>query len=184
MRGIKKTFMNRPRARVASRAEVRSGVLVSDSGQAGYTLIEVVVALGIFVAIAAIATGVFTSVVRVQRGTLGIQNAEQEMRRFQDLFSRDVRAASTIDCNGGSGSVTITGANDTMHYSVALGDDGRIQRDGIDLVTLPIEGAAIQCSSSSGAGGADLVTMMVVVDGVASPYQITVSPRLAVDINE
>jgi prepilin-type N-terminal cleavage/methylation domain-containing protein len=64
----------------------------------GYTLIEALVAMGIFVLIAVLGTGIFTSILRAQTRTLQQQGTAQELRFFQDVISRDIRGAKTVSC--------------------------------------------------------------------------------------
>jgi prepilin-type N-terminal cleavage/methylation domain-containing protein len=59
------------------------------SKQNGYTLVEVIVALGIFVTIATIATGALISILKTQQSTYDQQTAAQQLRFFQDVFSQN-----------------------------------------------------------------------------------------------
>jgi prepilin-type N-terminal cleavage/methylation domain-containing protein len=57
----------------------------------GFTLVEMLVSLAIFVTIIAIVGGIYTTFVQKQRDQLGMQNVQQDVQNFFDTLEREVR---------------------------------------------------------------------------------------------
>jgi len=59
----------------------------------GFTLVEMLVALMIFVIVLAITGGVYTTFVQKQRDQLGQQNVQQDVLNFFDMLEREIRTS-------------------------------------------------------------------------------------------
>lgn len=57
----------------------------------GFTLVEMLVSLAIFVIVTAIVGGIYTTFVQKQRDQLGQQNVQQDIQNFFDTLEREVR---------------------------------------------------------------------------------------------
>jgi len=75
----------------------------------GFTLVEMIVALSIFVIITAIVGGVYVTFVQKQRDQLGQQNVQQDIQNFFDILEREVRT---------SYGETFPDASNTIHSSL------------------------------------------------------------------
>jgi len=57
----------------------------------GFTLVEILVSLAIFIIVTAIVGGIYTMLVQKQRDQLGMQNVQQDIQNFFDTLEREVR---------------------------------------------------------------------------------------------
>ncbi|MFC1640495.1 type II secretion system protein J [Patescibacteria group bacterium] len=154
--------------------------------QSGFTIVELLVALGIFVTIAAITVGVFASTFRIQGRTYKVQNAAQQMRLLQDTLSRDIRENESIVCTADSIEVsdidkvnyskyTLDSADNRIHKT----DDPNATDRGAVFVDLDIESFDIYCHDVASDGVPNLVTVVVDIDGIEEQYQMTINSRMA-----
>lgn len=58
---------------------------------AGFTLVEMLVSLAIFIIVTAIVGSIYTTFVQKQRDQLGQQNVQQDVQNFFDTLEREVR---------------------------------------------------------------------------------------------
>lgn len=61
--------------------------------QKGTTLLELMVAISLFVVVILLATSIFQSVMEGQQGAIAGQNTQESMRYFLEMMSREVRTA-------------------------------------------------------------------------------------------
>lgn len=160
--------------------------------QNGYTLVETIVALGIFVLIAALGTGIFTSILGAQSKTVSQQDASGQLRFFQDVFSRDIRQAKKVQCNnpdpttGKSTSLDInlssSGQDPVSYVFDASQDPKRIIKtqngESSPLTDIKLQDAGFFCKSLGPSN--TYVTVNVLVTGIPSPYQVSITPRSGV----
>lgn len=158
---------------------------------AGYTLVEAIVAMGIFVLIAVLGTGIFTSILGAQKRTIQQQNTAQELRFLQDVVSRDVREARTLTCNnpdpnGKASSFTLSKSSDgadpvtynfdvsqTLHVITKTQDNTTSPLTSID-----VESFEVFCNDLG--NDKAFLTLNVVAEGSPSPYQVSITPRSGV----
>jgi len=57
----------------------------------GFTLVEMLVSLAVFVIVTAIVGGIYTTFVQKQRDQLGMQNVQQDVQNFFDTLEREIR---------------------------------------------------------------------------------------------
>lgn len=67
--------------------------------QGGVTLIELLVALGLFAVITITATQIFNLVVQAQRSTIASQNAQEDLRYIMEVVTKEIRMAQ-VDHDG------------------------------------------------------------------------------------
>ncbi len=157
----------------------------------GYTLVEAIVALGIFVLISALATGAFISILSAQKKTLASQSASQQLRYFQDVISRDIRAAKLVTCNNPSADSTklvinrdATGDSQTTyewdqntHKITQLSTESGTPADNASsIVDVNVTRFAAYCHDIG--SGKSYVTISISVAGVAQPFQVSIMPRM------
>ncbi len=61
--------------------------------QSGFTLIEMIIAVGIFVLVLQVVAGAYGRFVRVEREGIGQQEMQEDVRLFLQLFNREARTA-------------------------------------------------------------------------------------------
>lgn len=87
--------------------------LTSYKGQAGFTLIEIVVALGIFATIIIISLGIFTNFVVNQRAAIEEEELHEDIRLVLELMNREIRTGfGTTFGNIGSDQSTLAFRNE------------------------------------------------------------------------
>lgn len=64
---------------------------------AGFTIVELIVAVFVFSSVSLIASGVFVSAVKFNRKALNIQRADENTRNILEMMAREIRVANTID---------------------------------------------------------------------------------------
>lgn len=121
------------------------------SGQSGFTLLEVVVAMSLFVFTILGATAIFQAVVNSQRNAIAAQNIQESMRYAFEVISKEVRMAqlNTGGCGSAVNSIynkmTVNG-DDALYFKNKNGDcvvyylqDGAlmVQRGGFIASTTP-----------------------------------------------
>lgn len=154
--------------------------------ESGYTLVEIIVSLGIFLTIATIATGALVSVLRAQKSTYASQSTAEQLRYFQDIFSRDIRESVQVSCDADSITLQNDGnagavATDIVYAFVSDGEGGIVlNKDGSRMVQLPIESHTIVCLPNSTTPNAPrLVTLLMKFEDTERWYEVTVGPRFA-----
>lgn len=158
------------------------------SKQNGYTLVEVIVALGIFVTIATIATGALISILKTQQSTYDQQTAAQQLRFFQDVFSRDVRESSSITCDQDDDTITLKNttnagsAGQDIEYSFAENTQGTglvVLKNGDRIMYFPLESHWFDCRTT---GTTSLVTLNLKFVHAPQWFEMTVQPRFPASV--
>lgn len=160
----------------------------------GYTLVEAIVAMGIFVLIAVLGTGIFTSILSAQRRTIQQQGTAQELRFFQDVVSRDIREAKTIQCNDPdpthderASSFTLSKTGDINSYPIIYNFDAAQTRPEINkteggvpspLTDISISAFEVFCREIG--SNRSFVTITILAEGSPFPYELSVTPRAGV----
>ncbi|MEX2008159.1 MAG: prepilin-type N-terminal cleavage/methylation domain-containing protein [Candidatus Spechtbacterales bacterium] len=94
----------------------------SNRFEKGFTLIELVVALGVFSIVMMIAFGAFLGALRAQRVTFAEHSVSQETRFALEFMSRQLRVASQ-DGGGGGSMVCLDASNSTPRvFDVGAGE--------------------------------------------------------------
>lgn len=151
--------------------------------QQGYTLVEVLVSMGIFLTISAIAVGVFTQILNAQTFTVRTQNTAQELRYVQEIISRDVREYPRVNMTAcASESLTLSNPDATETVTYRLEDDllkKEINGGGLDPVTkIEVDTFDLTCLERDDSSGfPNMVTLFIKARGVANPYQLTITSR-------
>lgn len=102
--------------------------MTGSKNQLGFTLLEVLVALGIFASLVVVALTIFLSILRLQRSTVQTQQAAQDLRFVMETMSRDLRQASFVgDSAFGENEVFFTTAGVKTRYYVGPANDGAAQ---------------------------------------------------------
>lgn len=99
----------------------------------GFTLIEVVVAMGIFSVMLLIIVGVFSRFVQIQRRQIGEQQLQEDIRLAMDLFNKEARTGfgDTFPSGSFSGEIQFRNQNNQcVRYSL---DGGRLARSAVDM---------------------------------------------------
>lgn len=141
----------------------------------GFTLVEIIVALGIFVTIAAIASGVFTSLVRSQGTSYRTQIATSQLRYLQDVLSRDVRESESVTCGTNSLTTTDSGAGITTTYTLT---GNNLKRDGEVLSDLEFQSNGFRVMCHADGNTVKFVTVQVLLQDIQDPFELTVASRL------
>lgn len=157
----------------------------------GYTLVEAIVAMGIFVLIATLGAGIFASILRAQTKTVQEQAAASEMRFVQDVVSRDVRQAKSLSCdspdaNGMASAFTLSlkeDGSEPITYALDTSVNPHVITKTQNNVSSPltdIEITSFQIFCLDVGGSKNLLTVNVKAANVASPFQVSVFPRSGV----
>lgn len=158
----------------------------------GYTLVEAIVAMGIFVLIAVLAAGIFTSILGAQTKTVQEQGAASQLRYFQDIASRDIRAARTLTCNNPdpvtreASSFTLSlnaDGSDPITYTLDTTQTPHVIKkvqNNIDSPLTDIEITDFEVFCTDLGNSKAFVTINVLAQGAAQPYQVSITPRVGV----
>ena len=68
---------------------------------AGYSLIELLVAIGVFATVVAIMSGMFMTSLRGQKKAVTVQNLADNIRYAMEIMSKEIRMGSGFGLNGG-----------------------------------------------------------------------------------
>lgn len=149
----------------------------------GFTIIELMVAMSLFVIVVGIASGTFVNSLRTQRNVVGLMAANDNASLTLEQMSREIRTGSAF-----------VGAGSTLHFTnyeheqvnYALAD-GRILRNGMPLTAANVLVkylSFILRGETVGDGESTRVTMMMGVssrgrlESFVTRLQTTVSARI------
>lgn len=121
--------------------------------QTGTSLIEIMLAISIFIILGALTLNIFKSTVEAQKSAIAGQNTQENLRYLFEIMSKEIRSAVIMDatCNGASDKQIyyVTGAlgdkrlylknkdNECVSYYVDVNDDLVIDRAGTALAVTP-----------------------------------------------
>jgi len=101
----------------------------------GLTLIEVLVALGIFGLVITMATSIFVLAIVNQRRIIALRNVEDNVRFALDSMSREMRTG--VNFNGGGSSISFTNAaGEAVVYRLSSGAIQKSSDGGINYSAL------------------------------------------------
>ncbi|MEK7556589.1 MAG: prepilin-type N-terminal cleavage/methylation domain-containing protein [Patescibacteria group bacterium] len=128
--------------------------------QAGYTLIELLVALGVFSVVVIMIAGLITRLVFIERRDMGEQAIEEDVRFALEVFSREVRLAYAA---------TFALPDDTGKSIVMRNQNGncvnyRLSAENGTLERSEVSAGGTDCLSASFVGYAPLTSNLVVFD--------------------
>jgi len=123
----------------------------------GFTLVEMLVAMGIFLVFSTVALGIYSSTLRAQRKTVALSRVQQEAQFLMEFIAKQVRT-STIDypnyCSPPISNCTIPNNNNGNLTTLRLRDQ-KNQTVVIDFnavaknITISIAGGAARTISSN-----------------------------------
>jgi prepilin-type N-terminal cleavage/methylation domain-containing protein len=94
----------------------------------GYTMIELMVALSIFVTVIIVVLGLFSMAIKGQRRVIAQQNVQENARFLMEFMAKEIRMSMITSSNGTSTDLTLTRSDsDPVTYSIV---DGKISRNG------------------------------------------------------
>ena len=92
------------------------------AGRRGFILIELLVAMAIFVVVITIVFDLFSSAIRGQRRVIAMQNTQENARFMLEFMAKEIRMSVVSGSNGISGNLSITRSDgDIVTYSIANG---------------------------------------------------------------
>ncbi len=165
--------------------------------QRGFTLLEVLVALGIFAGLLTVGVTIYMQVIRLQRETVRTQQAAQDFRYVMDFMSRDLRKSIPQNPQGfdtESNVLTLKSAEGTVAYYVGDATGPKTQDVCADSATdcklyrrvdsgtaLPLTGVQLKGLSTNthtGNGVRSVVTIVLTPkDSTTQSFQTTISSR-------
>jgi len=95
--------------------------------RAGFTLIEMIVAVSIFSIISLISVDIFTSVLHGQRKIFGMQNIHENGYYVMEKMSKEIRMSEIISNDGNFNSLNIVKDNGDINYKFS--SDGKLFRN-------------------------------------------------------
>ena len=104
---------------------------MSNVSEAGFTLLELIVAIGVFSAVISASTGIFISTLTAQRKAIALQNVQDNIRFAAESMAKEIRTGKNFSVNGEA----------QLNFTNAAGAS----------VIYRLAGAAIEKSSDSGA---------------------------------
>lgn len=121
----------------------------------GFTLMEIVVAMGIFMVVSLIIAEIFVNVQRAQQRLRDNQVVATELRYLMDVISREVRS-DKIDYSPGacasSGSITISAAAATLNLCTSDGTPISFRLNNSCFAIGGINKSCVEVLRNSGAG--------------------------------
>lgn len=102
----------------------------------GFTLIELVVAIGIFAVMLLVIVGVFSRFMTIQRRDIGEQHLQEDLRLALELFNKEARTGYGNTYPEGLHNEIVFRNQNNVCVKYRL-KDGRIKRSAIDLTTSP-----------------------------------------------
>lgn len=94
--------------------------------KAGFTIIELMVAMALFVIVVGIASGVFVRSLRTQRSLVALMAANDNASQALEQMTREIRTGTAFTASGSRLSFT-NAADEPVAYDLA---GGRIERNG------------------------------------------------------
>lgn len=105
----------------------------------GYTMIELLVALSIFVIVVVVVLGLFSTAIKGQRKVISQQNVQENARFLLEFMAKEIRMSTITSGNGTSGSLTLIRSDgDSVTYSVVSGkiyrNSGQVSSDEVMVI--------------------------------------------------
>ena len=167
------------------------------SKQHGFTLLEALVALGIFAGLLTVGVTIYTQVVKLQRETVRTQQAAQDFRYVMEFMSRDLRKSLPQHLQGSdstSNTFTLKNSEGTITYYVGDASGVRLpatcsdpavtcklyrQVDSNDpqpLADVPVK--LLSTNTHTGSGVRSVTTIAILPkDTTTQGFQTTISAR-------
>lgn len=142
----------------------------------GFTLIELIVAMAIFVVVISLTMGIFVKAIEGQRKVKAIQNVQENARFVLERMAREIRM-STINTSAGN-NLGITAYKVTGDESVIYSLSGdQILRNGEAVTSSQIQVSQLKFYVNQDPNIQDRVTIMIAVQNIAQ------KPKQQVKIN-
>lgn len=93
----------------------------------GYTLIELIIAVGLFALVMTLASGAYLVMIGINRQTQGIATGINNLSFALETMTRDIRTGTNY--SGGGGSFTFTSADGGSSVTYALRDNSIVQNN-------------------------------------------------------
>jgi prepilin-type N-terminal cleavage/methylation domain-containing protein len=125
----------------------------------GYTLIELIIAVGLFALVMTLAAGAYLMMISISRQTQGITSGIDNVSFAIEMMTRTIRTSTNYGCpvpaaNGGNdctGGYTFSVKNpagDTITYSVTIvGNNGEITQSTNNGTPVPLTDASVNVQS-------------------------------------
>ena len=107
----------------------------------GMTIVEVIVAMGIFITVVTLAVGGFVALLRLQRKSLIMRETQQNSRIALEIMAKDARQATTVTPSGSTLTLIMPGGTPITY---ALNGSNQItRRVGAAGIAIPITSSDI-----------------------------------------
>ncbi|KKW46894.1 MAG: hypothetical protein UY97_C0002G0005 [Parcubacteria group bacterium GW2011_GWB1_57_6] len=160
---------------------VRTTKMLSRRGfGAGYTLIELVVAVGLFALIMTLASGAYLVMIGVNQQSQGIATGINNLSFALETMTRAIRTGTNYscgggDCTGGTNFSVLNASGATMTYLLS---GGVITQNGVALTDSSVQISSLKFYASGTAGSdSQQPRVTIVVSGTVpgkAPQQFTV----------
>ncbi|MBU2101678.1 type II secretion system GspH family protein [Patescibacteria group bacterium] len=151
----------------------------------GFTIMELLVSMTVFLVVISIASGVFIQALRTQKTVSSLSEAMNNATLAIEQMSREVRTAFNIKLVSGGGLNFINASGRNVTYSLGNGViQRRVPGEGIkDLTSPDINISSLQFISKSEANPPLITISIVVLAGkdIELQLQTTVSSRLLIE---
>jgi prepilin-type N-terminal cleavage/methylation domain-containing protein len=102
----------------------------------GYTIIEFLVALSIFVIVIVVVLGLFSMAIKGQRRLIAQQNVQENARYLMEFMAKEIRMSVITSSNGTSGSLSLIRSDgNSVTYNITSGklyrNDGQTSSDEV-----------------------------------------------------
>jgi len=138
----------------------------------GLTLIELLVAMAIFIVVITVVFGLFSSAIKGQRRVIAMQNIQENARFILEFMAKEIRMSKINSSSGTSNSLNITRSDGVdVVYTIS---DGKIIRDDLNSRGIAISAEEVVVTGNfyiEGVGGDNLqpkVTIAIKVQGVGA----------------
>ncbi len=129
----------------------------------GFTLIEIMVAIGIFAIVMTVSTGSLLSIINADKKSQSLKSVMNNLNFALDSMSRTIRVGTTYHC-GNSGDLTsvqdCTGGSSYLAFERSGGNSG----DSSDQIVYKLSGTQIVKSTDGGATFIGFTAPEVVID--------------------
>lgn len=96
----------------------------------GLTLIELLVAMAIFVVVLTVVFGLFSSAIKGQRRVIAMQNIQENARFMLEFMAKEIRMSKINSSTSTSLNITRSDGTTVVNYSL---NNGKLYQDGVQV---------------------------------------------------